>query len=146
MSLLNGVRVVEAIELKATLDTNNPPIGPDEMQLSYDAIVSGVYTGVRARVGPGNWNDLQDIFNNAGSAKLLKTPTQTIDYAYTLTFSSADIIALGVNIGIAMVLVNKIVWPATIVYSNFPVADGDTATITGLETVANTTSLQILLV
>lgn len=142
---MNGVVVSEAIDLESTLISNNPIIGQDQMQLSYSSIVSGVYQGVKARVGPGHWNDLTDIFNNSGSAKILKSPTQTIDYAYTLTFSSGDVAALGANIAILMVLVNKQVWPATIVFSNYPVTAGNTAVVSGLETLANTTSLDILL-
>lgn len=147
MGILNGVIVLEAIELKTTLDTTNPIIAQDQMQLSYDSIdgVTGAYIGVKARVGPGRWNDLTDIFNNAGSGKLLKSLTQTVDYAYVLTLLSGDIAAIGNNIGVLSVLVNNQIWPATINYSNFPVTAGDTITLTGLETVANTTSLNILL-
>lgn len=148
MSLLNGVRVIEAIELKTTLDSVNPIIGQNEMQLSYDSIdgTTGAYIGVKARVGPGRWNDLTDVFNNTGSNKILKVPTQTIDYAYTYTFIAGDITALGSNIGLAMVLVNDAIWPISATYSNFPVSAGDTLLITGLETVANTTSLKLLFV
>lgn len=147
MGYLNGVVVKEAIELKSQIDTDNPLVGPDEMQLSYDSIdpVTGVYIGVRARVGPGRWLDCTEVFNNAGSAKLLKSPTQTVDYAYTLTLSTGDISALGANVSILMLLVNAVVHPFVATFSNYPCSASDTILFTGLETVADTTSLQILL-
>lgn len=145
MSLLNGVRVIEAIELKSTLDTNNPIIGQDEMQLSYDSIVSGVYQGVRARVGPGNWNSLTDIFNNAGSAKLLKSVTMTSDGVYVYTVLAGDITSLGSNILVAQVIINNQLFSASVIYGTYPLSAGDTITLTGLPPMADVSSFKFIL-
>lgn len=145
MSILSGVVVTEAIELKSTLDSVNPIIGQDQMQLSYDSIASGVYQGVRARVGPGNWNDLTDVFNNSGSNKLLKSVTMTVDYQYVYTVSAGDIAALGSNIIVSQVIVNNEMFPASVIYSDYPLSASDTITLTGLPAMASVSSLRFIL-
>lgn len=144
MSYLNGVVVREAIALKATIDADNPLIGPDEMQLSYDSLSGINYRGVRARVGPGNWLDLEDIFSTAGSYKIPKTGTMISDYVYVYTILASDILALGAEIAVSQILVNG-QQQGKANFSNFPVVAGDTITLTGLETISGTTSLNFTL-
>ncbi len=151
MGLLNGVQVLEAVELESTLITDNPFIAANQAILSYTAIVGGVYTGLKMYVGPGNFNDLIPVFatpSGGKEPKIVPGSSMPTDSVYVYTLSAGDINALGATIDVVGFMVNGVKFDPEYVYSGTQGAlvAGNTITFTALPLKADVNFLTFSLI
>lgn len=146
--IANGLLVTEAAYLYSDLITDNPIVPDKVCVFSYSSIDgNGAYVGLKGYIGSDiPFDELIPIFDNAGSAKILKSGTMVTDYVFVYTVTNGDIAALGNDIVVAQVIVNNEMFPASVIYSAYPLSSGDTITLTGLPTITFVSSLKFLLI
>lgn len=152
-----GVIYQQQYFLRADLEAQFDYYIPEKVIVyCYDLIGSNRVNN-KAKIGPGFWNEnpgvwtaLPFMFESGGSgAKVplnLTSGAMSGDYVCVLTVLQAWIDVIGGNIGVAQISINKVGHPFTPIFSAYPMSVGDTITIIGLETIADTSTLDIILI
>lgn len=148
MDLGNGVIAQQDYHLNSLLTSENPYIPNRCIVYGYDLVGSDRVNNI-AKIGPGLWNYLPAMFQGAPGGKVtlnLTGGSMSADGILVLPVLQEWIDQIGDNLGIVQILVNKRVWPITAEFTAYPVVAGSSIIITGLETIANTLTLDIILI
>lgn len=147
MSIFNELVLKEAVYLYTDILALNPII-PDKMSVfTYDSIDgNGAYEELKMYIGSDiPFDELIPFPIGSNDGKILKSGTMSSDYVFIYTVTAGDIATLGSNIIVSQVIINNELFPASVIYEDYPLSDGDTITLTGLPAMASVSSLRFIL-